>query len=47
MRTNTVPVVQVPYFDQDFDDINVNAVQAALEGLTSEVGTRPKVAPVS
>ncbi len=42
-RTNSVSVKQVPYFD----DINVNDVHAALEGLISEVETRPKATPIS
>ena len=32
-RTNSVIVIQVPYFD----DINVNDVHAALKGLLSEI----------
>jgi hypothetical protein len=42
-RTNSVLVIEVPYFD----DINVNDVHTTLEGLISEVETRPKATPVS
>ena len=41
-RTNSAPVIQVPYFD----DINVNDIYTVLKGLTGEVGTRPKVTPI-
>jgi hypothetical protein len=34
-RTNSVLVIQIPYFD----NINVNDVHAALEGLIDEVET--------
>ena len=36
-RTDLGPVLQVPYFN----DIRVNDVDAVLEGLISEVETRP------
>jgi hypothetical protein len=42
-RTNSLTVIQVPYFD----DISVNDVHAALEGLISKVEIRPKVTPIS
>ena len=42
-RANVIPVSQVPYFD----DVGVNDVNAVLEGLISEVETRPQVTPVS
>ena len=38
-----MPVIQVPYFD----DISVNDVDAALEGLIGEVETRPEATPIS
>jgi hypothetical protein len=42
-RTDFGPVLQVPYFD----DICVNDVYAILEGLISEVETRPQAPPIS
>ena len=42
-RTNSLSVIQVPYFD----DISVNDVHATLEGLISKVEIRPKVTPIS
>ena len=42
-RTDLGPVLQVPYFN----DIRVNDVDAVLEGLISEVETRPKATPIS
>ena len=41
--TNSVLIIQVP----DFNDIDVNDIHTALEGLTSEVETRLKVTPVT
>jgi hypothetical protein len=42
-RSNFVPVIQIPYLD----NIGMNDIYAVLEGLVSEVETRPKAAPVS
>ncbi len=42
-RTNFISVIQVPYFD----DIDVNDIYTVLNGLMSEVETRPKVSPIS
>ena len=42
-RTDTVSVIQVPYFD----DINVNDVHTVLKGLISELKARPKATPIS
>ena len=42
-RTNSVLVMQVPYFD----DLGVNDVHATVEWSVSKVETRPKVTPVS
>lgn len=37
-----VPIIQIPYFD----DIDVDDVQAVLQGLAIEVVARPKATPV-
>jgi len=38
-----VSVIQIPYVD----NINMNDVHTALEGLISEVETRPKATPIA